>query len=257
MSVPESDAVVSEGIIIGSGGDGSGCDSLQQVSPFRRSGTLDEDATLSSLKELVAAGDHILEPILDTIADAARLLTDASGAALAMWKDGAMVCVRAVAKRLRRSAQSWMRRQESQESVCVPAPCNIARMPRKIRASIRKPAAAGACARLPSCRSWARSRAHARPTEFSWFFHSTGSLFRESYCYSSATSIAGRTGAGHRRTGGRIVRHADASDGEISRPILSRILFLRLTSGNPRVCCRRRIGFGTWASRSWEFGRGR
>ncbi len=92
MSVPESDAVVSEGIIIGSGGDGSGCDSLQQVSPFRRSGTLDEDATLSSLKELVAAGDHILEPILDTIADAARLLTDASGAALAMWKDGAMVC---------------------------------------------------------------------------------------------------------------------------------------------------------------------
>ena len=53
---------------------------------------LDESTALSSLKKLIAAGDHRLDPILETIADAARRLTGASGAALAMWKDGAMVC---------------------------------------------------------------------------------------------------------------------------------------------------------------------
>ncbi len=53
---------------------------------------LDENAALSSLKKLIAAGDHRLDPLLETIADAARRLTGASGAALAMWKDGAMVC---------------------------------------------------------------------------------------------------------------------------------------------------------------------
>jgi TonB family protein len=56
------------------------------------SGNLNESTALSSLKELIAAGGHRLDPILETIADAARQLTDASGAALAMWKDGAMVC---------------------------------------------------------------------------------------------------------------------------------------------------------------------
>jgi len=44
------------------------------------------------LKELVAAGDQRLDPLLATIADAARQFTGASGAALAMWKDGAMLC---------------------------------------------------------------------------------------------------------------------------------------------------------------------
>ncbi len=53
---------------------------------------LDENQALSALKQLVAAGNHRLEPMLGTIADAARQLTGASGAALAMWKDGAMVC---------------------------------------------------------------------------------------------------------------------------------------------------------------------
>jgi len=53
---------------------------------------LDENAALSSLKKLIAAGDHRLDPLLETIADAARRLTGASGAALATWKDGAMVC---------------------------------------------------------------------------------------------------------------------------------------------------------------------
>ncbi len=55
-------------------------------------GNLDESTALSSLKELIAAGDHRLDPMLATITDAARQLTGASGAALAMWKDGAMVC---------------------------------------------------------------------------------------------------------------------------------------------------------------------
>ncbi|HKM85845.1 MAG TPA: TonB family protein [Terriglobales bacterium] len=53
---------------------------------------LNERAVLSSLKELIAAGDHSLDPMLGTITDVARQLTGASGAALAMWKEGAMVC---------------------------------------------------------------------------------------------------------------------------------------------------------------------
>src|ERR1039458_5091120 len=52
----------------------------------------DEGAVLSSLKELIAAGNHGLDPILGTITDVARQMTGASGAALAMWKEGAMVC---------------------------------------------------------------------------------------------------------------------------------------------------------------------
>ena len=70
-------------------------DSLPETSSSRlgnTSGNLDESTALSSLKELIAAGDHRLDPILATITDAARQLTCASGAALAMWKDGAMVC---------------------------------------------------------------------------------------------------------------------------------------------------------------------
>jgi TonB family protein len=38
------------------------------------------------------SGEHRLDPMLAAIADGARRLTGASGAALAMWKDGAMVC---------------------------------------------------------------------------------------------------------------------------------------------------------------------
>ena len=47
---------------------------------------------LSTLRDLVAAGEHRLDPILAAIADAALMLTGATGVALAMWKDGAMVC---------------------------------------------------------------------------------------------------------------------------------------------------------------------
>jgi TonB family protein len=52
----------------------------------------DETLVLSTLKNLVAAGEHQLDPMLAAISDAALRLTDASGVALAMWKDGAMVC---------------------------------------------------------------------------------------------------------------------------------------------------------------------
>jgi TonB family protein len=51
----------------------------------------DEENILSSLKEFIA-GEQSLDLILGTITDVARQLTGASGAALAMWKDGAMVC---------------------------------------------------------------------------------------------------------------------------------------------------------------------
>ncbi|HKM46473.1 MAG TPA: TonB family protein [Terriglobales bacterium] len=72
-----------------------GRDVLPETSPSRSgslSGDLDQSTALSSLRELIAAGDHRLDPLLGSIADAARQLTGASGAALAMWKDGDMVC---------------------------------------------------------------------------------------------------------------------------------------------------------------------
>ena len=52
----------------------------------------DEATMLASLKEIVVAGDQRLDPILGAIAEAARHWTGASGSAIAMWKDGAMVC---------------------------------------------------------------------------------------------------------------------------------------------------------------------
>ncbi len=52
----------------------------------------DEGLILSTLKNLVAAGEHRLDPLLAAIADAAQQLTSASGVALAMWRDGEMVC---------------------------------------------------------------------------------------------------------------------------------------------------------------------
>jgi putative methionine-R-sulfoxide reductase with GAF domain len=52
----------------------------------------DDSAALSQLKERIAAGDQRLDPLLADIADSACQLTGATGAAIAMWKDGAMVC---------------------------------------------------------------------------------------------------------------------------------------------------------------------
>ncbi|MGB9234013.1 MAG: TonB family protein [Terriglobales bacterium] len=47
---------------------------------------------LASLKDLVSSGEHRLDRMLAAVADAARRMTGASGSAIAMWKDGAMVC---------------------------------------------------------------------------------------------------------------------------------------------------------------------
>jgi TonB family protein len=47
---------------------------------------------LNSLKDLISSGDHRLDPMLAAITSAARRLTGASGSAIAMWKDGVMVC---------------------------------------------------------------------------------------------------------------------------------------------------------------------
>ncbi len=69
-----------------------GASSDPESSSFSRSGHPDAADALSSLKDSITAGYHGLDPIIETITDVARLLTDASGAALAMWKDGAMVC---------------------------------------------------------------------------------------------------------------------------------------------------------------------
>jgi TonB family protein len=63
-----------------------------EPSSFNRTGHPDAAAALASLKDSITAGYHGLDPILETITDVARLLTGASGAALAMWKDGAMLC---------------------------------------------------------------------------------------------------------------------------------------------------------------------
>jgi protein TonB len=69
----------------------SGRDSLLETSS---SWALDPDEAtiLASLKEIIGAGDQRLDPILGAIAEAARRWTGASGSAIAMWKDGAMVC---------------------------------------------------------------------------------------------------------------------------------------------------------------------
>ena len=67
---------------------GIGCD----VAAADQADNPDESLILSTLKNLVAAGEHRLDPMLAAIADAALLLTSASGVALAMWRDGAMVC---------------------------------------------------------------------------------------------------------------------------------------------------------------------
>ena len=70
-------------------------DFVSETSPNgsgNNSGNLYESTRLSSLKDLIASGEQRLDPMLGMITDAARQLTGASGAALAMWKDGAMVC---------------------------------------------------------------------------------------------------------------------------------------------------------------------
>jgi TonB family protein len=67
-------------------------DSLPGISSSSRFVPLDAASAVSSLKDAIKAGYHGLDPTLEAITDVACVLTNASGAALAMWKDGAMVC---------------------------------------------------------------------------------------------------------------------------------------------------------------------
>lgn len=52
----------------------------------------DEASILQYLKDLAMTGSQKLDGILRAVAEAAQRRTQASGAAVAMWKDGAMVC---------------------------------------------------------------------------------------------------------------------------------------------------------------------
>jgi TonB family protein len=57
-----------------------------------QSANREELMLLASLKDLISSGEHHLDPMLAAITSAARRLTGASGSAIAMWKDGVMVC---------------------------------------------------------------------------------------------------------------------------------------------------------------------
>jgi putative methionine-R-sulfoxide reductase with GAF domain len=62
------------------------------VDPRHAPHELDESTALTCLRDLVASGDHRLDTVLETLADSACQLTGATGVAIAMWKDGAMIC---------------------------------------------------------------------------------------------------------------------------------------------------------------------
>lgn len=69
----------------------TGHDFGQETTAFQ-SANREEMMLLASLKDLISSGEHRLDPMLAAIASAARRLTGASGSAIAMWKDGVMVC---------------------------------------------------------------------------------------------------------------------------------------------------------------------
>ena len=89
--VPQSKPLRPGRVLDAVGRDASG-EIFSNASDSESSGNVDQSTVLSSLKEMIAAGDRRLDPMLATVADTARLLTGSSGAALAMWKEGAMVC---------------------------------------------------------------------------------------------------------------------------------------------------------------------
>ena len=66
-------------------------DSTNPSAPFP-SLQSEEIAIFNSLKEMVYSRENSLDSILAALADAALLITGASGVAIAMWKDGEMVC---------------------------------------------------------------------------------------------------------------------------------------------------------------------
>lgn len=60
--------------------------------PGQDSRSSDDSKTLRHLKDVITSGNRPLELTLAMLADTACRLTGASGAAIAMWKDGAMIC---------------------------------------------------------------------------------------------------------------------------------------------------------------------
>lgn len=69
----------------------TGHDSGRGTAVFRAANR-EEIVRLASLRDLVSSGEPRLDPVLAAIADAAKRLTGASAAAIAMKKDGLMVC---------------------------------------------------------------------------------------------------------------------------------------------------------------------
>jgi TonB family protein len=69
----------------------AGHDFGKETTAFQ-SANREEMMLLASLKDLISSGEHRLDAMLAAIASAARRLTGASGSAIAMWKDGVMVC---------------------------------------------------------------------------------------------------------------------------------------------------------------------
>ena len=65
---------------------------FDKITTALETATHEEIMLLTSLKDLVNSGEERLDRILGAIADAARRVTGGSGAALAMWKEGVMVC---------------------------------------------------------------------------------------------------------------------------------------------------------------------
>src|SRR5260370_8226849 len=90
VAVPQSKPFDSRKILSAFGRDSSPETSFDRSGSV--SGNLDESIALSSLKDLIAAGDHRLDPILGTITDSARQLPGPLGPPLAMWKEGRSVC---------------------------------------------------------------------------------------------------------------------------------------------------------------------
>lgn len=69
----------------------TGHDFRKETTAFQ-SANREELMLLASLKDLISSGELRLDPMLAAIASAARRLTGASGSAIAMWREGVMVC---------------------------------------------------------------------------------------------------------------------------------------------------------------------
>jgi GAF domain-containing protein len=67
-------------------------DKKPSASPIKLTADLEETSVIADFGEAISSGGYELDAILQKISDAARTLTGATGSAIAMWKDGAVVC---------------------------------------------------------------------------------------------------------------------------------------------------------------------